>query len=339
MPLRLETLLHDLAGPLSLKLVGGAPGLSRQVEVPDLNRPGLALSGFLDYFPAERLQILGKTEVEFWRTVPAKVRKERLHTIVHELKPAGFVVSHDVEPPADLVEACEQARVAVLATPVATTKFISELTLHLEEKLAPSLTVHGSLVDVFGVGVMLLGESGIGKSECALALLDKGHRLCADDVVEIRRTPEKQILGTGVRSLKYHMEIRGLGIVDVQSLFGARAVRERKLVELVIQLVPWEPGKRYDRTGLEEQTFEYLEVMLPLHVLPVKTGRNLAVLVEVAAMNFRLRAMGIHPAERLNEQILKGLRLAGEAAGAAEAPARPKPPSHAAARRRRHEER
>ncbi len=340
MPLRLESLLHELAAPLSLGLVGGASGLAREIEGPDLNRPGLALSGFLDYFPAERLQILGKTEVTFWRTLPAKLRRERLQTIVGELKPAGFIVSHGVEPPPDLVEACEKAGVAVLATPMPTTKFVSELTLFLEERLAPSATIHGSLVDVFGVGILLLGESGVGKSECALALLDKGHRLCADDVVEVRRTPEKQILGTGVRALKYHMEIRGLGIVDVQSLFGARAVRERKLVELVVQLAPWDPAKRYDRTGLEEQTYALLDILLPMHELPVKSGRNMAVLVEVAAMNFRLGAMGIHPAERLNEQILKGLRLAGEAAAPAADPApKPKPPSHAAARRRRHEER
>jgi HPr kinase/phosphorylase len=231
-----------------------------------------------------------------------------------------------------MVEACETAGVALIATSVATTKLVSELTLYLEEKLAPVETVHGSLVDVFGVGVLLMGESGIGKSECALALLDKGHRLTADDVVEIRRTPEKALLGTGVRPLRFHMEIRGLGIVDIQSLYGARAVRERKLVELVVRLVPWETGKRYDRTGLEEQTHAILQVPLPLHVLPVKPGRNLAVLVEAAAMNWRLKQSGVNTAERLNEMILGQL-------------AKDEPPSPGArsaapsVRRKRHEER
>lgn len=332
MSLRLETLLHELSGSLSLRLVVGQPGLARAIEVPDLNRPGLAMSGFLDYFPAERLQIVGKTEVTFWNTLDAKTRKARLAALFAKFKPAGFIVSHDMEPPKDLCEAAEAADVTVLATPTPTTRFLSELSLFLEEKLAPSVTIHGSLVDVYGVGILLIGESGIGKSECALALLDKGHRLCADDVVEIRRTPEKTLLGTGVRALRYHMEIRGLGIVDVQSLFGARAIRERKLVELVIQLAPWEPGKRYDRTGLEDHHHTILEVPLPYLEMPVKSGRNIAVLVEVAAMNWRLKQMGINPVEKLNEEILAALR---------KDPAAPsvQPPSRAAARRRRHEER
>jgi HPr kinase/phosphorylase len=242
----------------------------------------------------------------------------------------GFIVCHDETPPQDLCEAADGAGVAVLATPVATMKCMSELMLHLEEKLAPSITVHGSLLDAFGVGVLILGDSGIGKSECALALLNMGHRLVADDVVEIRRTPEKTLLGTGIKALRYHMEIRGLGIVDIQRLFGARAVRERKLVDLVVQLVPWEPGKTYDRTGLEEQTHTILDVPLPIHVVPVKTGRNLAVLIEVAAMNFRLKQMGVNPAERLDEAVLRDV-----AKDAAPPPRRPAPPS----RHKRHEER
>ena len=318
--------------PLVGRLVAGAAGLGRAIEVPDVNRPGLALSGFLDWFPAERLQIMGKTEVTFWQTLSPDIRKRRLEDIVQGLKPAGFILSHGMAPPKDLVEACQRAGVLLLATPMPTTKFVSEVTLYLEEKLAPFVTVHGSLVDVYGVGVLIMGESGIGKSECALALLDKGHRLCADDVVEIRRTPEKTLLGTGMRSLRYHMEIRGLGIVDVQSLFGARAVRERKLVELIVQLVPWEAGKKYDRTGLEDRMHDILDIPLVEHVLPVKPGRNLAVLVEAAAMNWRLRQMGVHSAEKLNEQITESLRKEG---GAPPPPA----PRHAPSRRKRHEER
>lgn len=332
MVLHLSTLVQEIGATLALKVVAGETGLDRILEVPDVNRPGLALSGFLDYFPAERLQIMGKTEVTFWHTLPPETRKRRLEEIVTAFKPAGFVVTHDSPVPRELTEACERSGVALLATPMPTTKFISEVTLYLEEKLAPVVTAHGSLVDVYGVGVLLIGESGIGKSECALALLDKGHRLCADDVVEIRRTPEKTLLGAGVRALRYHMEIRGLGIVDVQSLFGARAVRERKLVELVVQLVHWEPGKRYDRTGLEDHAHVILDIPLVMHELPVKPGRNLAVLVEAAAMNWRLRQMGVNPAERLNEQILASLTREG---GAEPAPS----PRPSASRRKRHEER
>ncbi len=308
MELRLSQLLDDLSQPLSLRLVGGKGGLGRVIRVPDLNRPGLALSGFIDYFPAERLQILGKTEITFWQALSADARHDRLEKFIVRLKPAGLILSHDVVPPKDMSAACERAQVALLATPVPTTKFISELTMYLEERMAPSVSLHGSLVDVYGVGVLLLGESGIGKSECALALLDKGHRLCADDVVEIRRTPEKTLLGAGVKELRYHMEIRGLGIVEVQSLFGARAVRERKAVELVIFLVPWKSGQRYERTGLEEKTHTILDVALPKHEFPVKPGRNLAVLVETAAMNWRLRRMGIHAASRLDQRITESLR-------------------------------
>lgn len=333
MPLRIESLLTDLATPLSLRLVTGKAGLERQIDVPDLNRPGLALSGFLDYFPSERLQIMGKTEVTFWNSLDSKLRGRRLADILGRLKPAGFILCHGAQPPEDLLKAADAAGVAVLATPLPTTKFISELTIHLEERLAPSVTVHGSLVDVFGVGILLLGEAGIGKSECALALIDKGHRLCADDVVEIRRTPEKSLLGSGARAIRYHMEIRGLGIVDIQRLFGARAVRERKLVDLVVQLLPWEAGKRYDRTGLEDRTYTILDIPLVLHELPVQTGRNIAVLVEVAAMNWRLRQMGVNSAERLNESIMRDLRREP-------APGAPPSPRRSGDRpRKRHEER
>lgn len=329
MPLTLETLQRDLESTQELRLVSGRGGLSRELDSPDLNRPGLAMSGFLDYFPAERLQIVGKTEVTFWNTLAPKLRKERLRDIFR-MKPAGFVVCHAQPPPKDLCEMAEEGGVAVFATPVPTMKFLTDLMLYLEERLAPSVTIHGSLVDVFGVGVLLFGESGIGKSECALALLDKGHRLCADDVVEMRRTPEKTLLGGGIKQLGYHMEIRGLGIMDIQGLFGARGVRERKLVELVVQLVQWEPGQTYDRTGLDEPTHTILDVALPLHTLPVRPGRNLAVLVEVAAMNWRLKQMGVNSAERLSEQILRDLKRDPEKAS---------PRVSTGARRKRNEER
>ena len=330
MGLRVETLLQEVGKALSLRLVSGEAGLRNEIAEPDLNRPGLALSGFLDYFPSARLQVIGKTEVTFWKSLDPETRRRRLEAIFNSFKPVGFIFSHDQEPPPDLVEMAAEKTVPVLATPIPTTKFLSELMIYLEEKFAPSVTMHGCLMEVFGVGVLLLGESGIGKSECALALLDKGHRLCADDVVEIRRTPEKSVLGTAARQLRYHMEIRGLGIVDIQGLFGARAVRDRKLVELVVKLDPWDPAKRYDRTGLERKTHTILDVELPMHELPVQAGRNMAVLVEMAAMNWRLKQAGINSAERFNEQILQELRRERGLAASPEDP----PVEH-----RRHEER
>lgn len=331
MAMTLGDLVDELKQELSLRLVSGAPGLGRLVRTPDLNRPGLAFAGFLDWFPPDRIQVMGKTEVTFWKTLAPAVRQARLQEVL-KLKPVGFIVSHGEKPPKDLCAAADRAGVAVLATPVHTLKCMSELMLHLEEKLAPRLTVHGSLVEVFGVGVLILGDSGIGKSECALALLNTGHRLVADDVVEIRRTPEKTVIGAGIKALRYHMEIRGLGIVDIQRLFGARAVRESKQLDLVVELVPWEPGRKYDRTGLEEQSHTILDVPLPIHVVPVKTGRNLAVLVEVAAMNFRLKQMGVNPAESLDESILRDV-----ARGAVSGPLRRA--ASPVRRRRRHEER
>jgi len=314
MGLRINTLLEELSGRLSLRLVCGEGGLERELAVPDINRPGLALTGFFDYFPAERLQVMGKTELSYWETLSPELRRERLGRLL-AAKPAGFVVSHGMEPPAELVEMAKEAGVPVLATPMPTANFITALTVYLEDTLAPSIIMHGTLVDVFGAGVLLLGDSGIGKSECALALLDKGHRLCADDVVEVKRTSEKLLLGSGVASLRYHMEIRGLGIIDIQSLFGARAVRERKMVELVVFLVPWEEGGHYDRTGLENRTYRILDVDVPMHELPVQEGKNLAVLVEVAAMNWRLRQMGHHSAEKLNARIMADLEKRGREKG------------------------
>lgn len=341
MGLRIETLLQELGGPLSLRLIEGREGLQNQIGVPDLNRPGLALAGFFDYFPAERLQVMGKTEVTFWRSLDAGTRRQRLVEIFsRRFKPVGFILCHGTVPPKDLCVAAAKAKVPVLTTPIPTTKFVTELMTYLEEKFAPSITLHGCLMDVFGVGVLLLGESGVGKSECALALLDKGHRLCADDVVEIRRTPEKTLLGTGAHQLRYHMEIRGLGIVDIKGLFGARAVRDRKLVELVIELAPWKPGKQYDRTGLEQKTHPILDVPLPLIELPIQTGRNLAVLVEMGAMNFRLKQTGVNTAERLNAQILQNLRRErGRSGGAEGRTVTPPGAVRQAARRKRHEER
>lgn len=306
MGLRIETLLEELSSRLSLRLICGEEGLKRELSVPDINRPGLAMTGFFEYFPSERLQVIGKTEITYWNTLSAAVRQQRLAQIF-ESRPAGFVISNEQIPPPELIEMGGKAGIPVMATPMPTANFVTALTVYLEDKMAPTVIMHGTLVDVFGAGILILGESGIGKSEAALALLDKGHRLCADDVVDIRRTPEKLLIGTGVASLRYHMEIRGLGIIDINSLFGARAVRDRKIIELVIILVDWEGGRHYDRSGLDDKTYRILDVDLPMHELPVQTGKNIAVLIEVAAMNWRLRQMGIHPAEKLDQKIKDGL--------------------------------
>ena len=314
MGLRIETLLEELTGRLSLSLICGEEGMKRELGLPDINRPGLAMTGFFEYFPSERLQVIGKTEITYWNTLKADVRQQRLAQIFAS-KPAGFVVSNAQVPPPELIEMGRKAGIPVMATPMPTANFITALTVYLEDKLAPTVIMHGTLVDVFGAGILILGESGIGKSECALALLDKGHRLCADDVVDVRRTPEKLLIGTGVASLRYHMEIRGLGIIDINALFGARAVRERKIIELVIILVDWEIGRHYDRSGLDDKTYRILDVDLPMHELPVQTGKNLAVLIEVAAMNWRLRQMGVHPAEKLDQRIKDGLEKRGKEHG------------------------
>ena len=319
-----ELLTDPGAEELNLTLVSGAEGLDNIVNRPRIQKPGLALAGFMEYIHPGRIQILGKSELTFLEERPPAERS-RIGSQLCRQGGSCFVVTSGLEAPRELVDETERHNVPLLATPLVSSVTIDLLTSFLEDRLAPRVVTHGVLLDIYGLGVLLLGDSGVGKSECALDLVVRGHRLVSDDVVEIRRRAG-QLWGTGPELTRYHMELRGLGIINVKDLFGVAAVQLTKPVEFVIYLDPWKAGKRYDRLGLDEQAYEILGVDLPYVEMPVGPGRNLSVLIEVAARNHLLKLEGYHPARQLarrlgrrlhhqGDEVEEGLRRAADESG------------------------
>ncbi|RKQ85465.1 Hpr(Ser) kinase/phosphatase [Brockia lithotrophica] len=294
--------VEHLVRRFGFTLVAGAAGLRRPILVSELHRPGLALAGHFAYHPPERVQVLGKTEVSFVADLPASLRFERFRRLLSPETPC-VVVAHGEAAPPELLSAAEEAAVPVLLSDVPTTHLMGKLTSFLEAELAPRTTIHGVLVEVYGIGILLTGESGIGKSETALELVKRGHRLVADDAVEIHKTSDNGLVGEAPDVIANLIEIRGLGVLDVMALFGAGAVKESQSIALVIHLEPWNEDRSYDRLGLDETTTRLLDVEVPMVVLPVRPGRNLAVLIEVAAMQFRLKQMGYHSAREFAERL------------------------------------
>jgi HPr kinase/phosphorylase len=290
-------------------LVTGREGLSRKITSSRIQKPGLALTGFLEHLHPERVQVFGNTEISYLRTLPEAQQREVLGKLLHK-DLACVVVTKNLDIPAALLEACAAAHLALLKTARSSSHVIQQVQAFLEEALTETASLHGVLMDVFGVGVLLLGKSGIGKSEIALDLVMRGHRLVADDIVDVARRKHGTAYGTGNLIIKHHMEIRGLGIINIKDLFGVSAVRERKKIELVIELVEWEPSREYDRLGVDEAKFDVVGVSLPLSVMPVRPGRNLTTLVEVAARNHLLKLQGHHSArefaDRLSRAIAEG---------------------------------
>jgi HPr kinase/phosphorylase len=299
-------LLSDAAEAIQLDVMSGGDGLHNVLNRATVQRPGLALTGFLEYIHSGVIQILGKAEIGYLRERPAGERSRILSQLCRQ-GAACFIVTSDLEPPPELVAEAEHHRVPLLRTDLGSAATTDYLTRYLEDRLAPRAVIHGTLMDVYGLGVLLLGDSGVGKSECALDLVVRGHRLVADDVVEIRRRREV-LIGAGPELTRYHMELRGLGIINVRELFGVAAVRMSKFVEYVIRLDPWREGKRYDRLGLDENAYEILGMDLPYVEMPVGPGRNLSVLIEVAARNHLLKKKGFHPARELVRMLGKRLK-------------------------------
>jgi len=290
-----------LAHSLDLVVIAGAEGLDTRIHRPRIQKPGLALAGFLEYVHPGRIQILGRSEFNF---LEERAPGERAR-IVSQLCRQGIsclLLTNGHVPHPEMLAEAESQRVPLLTTARPTSEVIDVLTRLLAERLAPRTVQHGVLMDVYGVGVFLLGDSGIGKSECALELVSRGHRLVSDDVVEIKRVGD-QLIGTGPELTRYHMELRGLGIINVKDLFGVAAVRQTKFVDQVIRLDPWKPGKSYDLLGLDDQRCEILGMELPYLELPVGPGRNLTVLIEVAARNHLLKRQGFHPARELARRV------------------------------------
>jgi HPr kinase/phosphorylase len=296
-----ELLADETVDSLGLALLSGADGLDNVINRARIQKPGLALAGFLEYIHPGRVQILGKSELVFLQE-RAPAERSRILAQLCRQGVSCFVITTGIEPPSEVLEETERHRVPLLRTDLPSSAIIDRLTRFLEDRLAPRVILHGVLMDVYGLGVLILGDSGVGKSESALDLIVRGHRLVSDDVVEIRRRGDV-LVGTGPELTRYHMELRGVGIVNVKDLFGVASVRMSKFVEYVIQLDPWKPGKRYDRLGLDERGYEILGLELPYVEMPVGPGRNLSVLIEVAARNHLLKLKGYHPARELARRL------------------------------------
>lgn len=295
--------VSELVNQFGLEVVSGEQGLKRAITVDDLYRPGLEMAGYFEYHPPERVQILGKTELAFYEMLPAEDRKDRMERLCSSEETPCIIVTRSWEVPQELIDISSQNQIPVLRSSMATTILSSRITSFLERKLAPTATIHGVLVDVYGVGMLITGSSGIGKSETALELVKRGHRLIADDAVEIRQTSDNQLHGTAPELIRHLLEIRGVGIINVMTLFGAGAIRNNKRISLVVRLEAWQQEKQYDRLGLDEETTRIIDTDIPLATIPVRPGRNLAVIIEVAAMNFRLKRMGYNAALQFTTKL------------------------------------
>jgi HPr kinase/phosphorylase len=297
---------------LEITALAGHSGLSRIVTVPRIQKPGLALTGWHEQLHSHRVLVLGGTEIEYLADhEPA--RRIGITTVLAS-DPACIVVCRGLVPPLELLSAAEQRGVPVLSSRLPTADFITEVTGWMSERLAPSTDMHGVLMDVLGIGVLLLGKSGIGKSETALDLVVRGHRLVADDVIKIRRQGN-QVVGRGAGIIGHHMEIRGLGIINIKDLFGISAVRDTKKIELVVELREWNEGEEYDRLGFDDRFDRILDIAVPAVQLPVRPGRNLATLIEVAARNQLLKLQGTHSARAFRDQLHRAMEAEAEATG------------------------
>jgi HPr kinase/phosphorylase len=301
-----ELLADDELGMLELRVLAGADHLDHRILHPRVQKPGLAFAGYYPYIKDGRIQIVGESEIEYLSTLPEAEQDERFDNITALAVPA-FVVTKGLAPPERFRRLCEERGIPVLGASALSSTVIKRLSWFLEEHLVPSTAVHGVFLEIYGIGVLLIGESGVGKSECALDLITRGHSLVADDKVTVKRYPSDDLIGYSAGELHHHMELRGLGIINVQDLFGLAAVRERKAVDLVVELEHWREGHPYDRLGLDETLFHILEVPVPYIRMPVALGRNVSILVEIAARNHVLKLQGHHSARefarKLEEQI------------------------------------
>jgi HPr kinase/phosphorylase len=306
--IRVRELLQEKEEEWGLTLLGGGGGLdSNSLVTSDINRPGMALAGYTGVFLAERAQIVGSTELTYLATLGIERATAAVRRLL-ELRPACVLITKSLEVPDFWLAEAERLAIPVIRTPMDTTPFIHALSAYLDHRLAPEDFINGELVDVFGVGLLITGESGIGKSECALDLVDRGHRLIADDLVKVLRRGAGILMGySAARTplLAHHIEIRGVGIVDVYSLYGVRAVRIQKRIEVEVSLVHWRQGMDYERIGVEEQLSEILGVRIPRVTIPVIPGKNLALVLEVIAKNHILKVFGYHPAKVFDDELMR----------------------------------
>jgi len=299
--LPVSVLVAEEAAALELRTLAGGQGMDRRITTPRIQKPGLSLAGLYESLHRGRAQILGRSEVTYLMSQTPERRHEVIEALCGHDIPC-FILTKGLDPPPELLQAAERHGIPLLQTPRQSSATISDLVRFLEARLAPHLSLHGVLVDVYGVGVLLLGESGVGKSECALDLIVRGHRLVSDDVVIVRRR-QGLLNGSSPDLTRYHMELRGLGIINIKDLFGVAAVRYTKDIELVIRLEAWKSSRSYDRLGIDTRTLRMMGVDVPYIVLPVALGRNLSVLIEVAARNSLLKRKGYAPAHELTDRL------------------------------------
>jgi HPr kinase/phosphorylase len=303
-----DRLLREEARELRLELVAGKAGLlQREIEETKVQKPGHAMTGFVDLVKPGRVQVLGRGEIAYLRTLTPKARSSLADKIASLSIPC-LVVTNGLDAPAELVNACERSELPLLRTPHSTSGFIERAERFLEDRLSATTSLHGVLIDVLGVGILILGRSGIGKSECALDLVLRGHRLVADDIVEIKRKGDG-LIGRSSDIIRHHMEVRGLGIINVKDLFGVSAVRDQKKVELVVILEAWREEQEYDRLGVDENHYTILDLDVPTITLPVTPGRNLTTIIEVAARNHLLKQQGHHSAIEFQKRLSKEIAM------------------------------
>lgn len=305
--LHVADLFEQRQKSLDLVLVAGHEGLAREITNSDISSPGLVLAGFTDRFPSRRMQVLGETEVMYLRSMDADRRRDVLDGFLGPDVPVVFLTK-GLEAPPELLAIAEERSIPVLQSKLKTGEFYRRIKPFLEEEFAPATAIHGSLADVYGVGLLFVGASGIGKSECVLDLVERGHRLVADDVVLVRRRGFDVLIGQAHEQQQHHMEIRGIGIIDVRALFGVRAVRQQKRVEVVVQLEHWRESASYDRTGLERDTTDILDTTIPRVVIPLNPGKNITVISEVVAMDHLLRYAGVDSARMFDQNMRRLMR-------------------------------
>lgn len=304
----------DLKGhnSLNLRCISGRSGLVRNITIPDLNRPGLALSGFYESFAYKRCQLFGRGEVAYLNKLLSEHNEEFIRQLFTYEIPC-CIFTRNLEPPKEFIDIADEAGCPILVTDLSSTDFSTRLLRCLSTVFAPIKAMHGVLVEVYGLGIIIFGDSGVGKSETALELIERGHRLVADDIIELRCVNGNTLVGKGANQIiSHHMEVRGLGIINIAQLYGVGAIRDQKEVQLIVQLEEWDSNKIYDRLGTETNTMEILGVKIPKLQIPVKPGRNVPIIIETAAMNERLKSMGYFSAKEFNQKVLKWIET-GEA--------------------------
>jgi HPr kinase/phosphorylase len=302
-----QSLFDALKDTLVLEFLTECPDEPVLVRAPDVHRPGMALMGFAENFQPQRIQIFGESEMAYLETLDAQEQRIAVQRVL-DLEPPVVFIAKDLSVPATIRRLMQEKSIPLIRSALPAVEFMTEMNHHLERVFSPTTEVHGTLVDVYGVGLLFTGRSGIGKSECALDLIERGHRLVADDIVEITRTPEDVLIGRYREVLRHHLEIRGVGVIDVQAIFGIRAIRMQKRVEVEVQLQQWDDTVDYDRVGMETRYTGILGVDIPQVIVPLFPGKNITVISEVIALNFMLKTYGYDAAQALNDRIIESMR-------------------------------